>query len=1235
MIISKNDSNTIEIKEFYKTGSNTINSIEFSDSSSLSLKDIVSKTLLFVSDLDDDIKVVTDDSYEIDALGGDDTIETLGGNDIINGNDGNDKIYSGSGNDTIIGGSGNDIIDSGSGDDILIGGYGDDILKGEGGNDTYKFDKNFGKDIIIDNLGDDSIEFNSNISNLVFTQLLNKDLLVSDGNSNTVTIKEFFKLNEDGKRASSINSISCSGKTLNLKEITDLCLKNTSSKDDNLFVITDDDYSVKLNDGNDKIVMLDGDDYIDGGDGDDEIFAGGGDDIIIPGKGDDYINTGKGKNKVIFESNFGNDILNSNELDEIIFKGIDKNSLSFNYDEKQKDLIINHNFNTLTIKNFGTKESSIDKIVFDNKDILDKRAIIELSNILSSDDTLIINGSGEFNAGMGNDTYVITNQTKKAIINDNFELYKASKDSGKDTVEFKDIKNKEDLEFDIVKNNLLITIKDKEHTLVVIENFFDKNKSIEYIKVNDEMMDLKDIVFNKFKPTISTDSFRLDEDSTLNGSIVVNNPLNSTLTYEIVKNSDNASFTMDNNSFTFMPDKDFNGVSSIFIKVSNEYGMSDTKEIKFIVDSINDTPSLLNNQTDIKLKDKKLFTSTLTVKDIDSNTFKFSVKSTPKFGKFMIDDDGNYTYTPDKGYLGDDAVVVMVSDEGGLSDTITLNFNIDASKPIIKTDILNLDEDTPLISNLIITNESNSDLTYEIINNPTNGKFLLDKNGSFKYNPNLNYNGKDSITIKVTNEYGLSHTKQIDIDINPINDAPTLLESSSTYDLKNTNTINSSINANDIDKDNLTYKIISNPNSASITIDKDGNFKYKAKDNFIGKDRILVEVSDGEASIVKELIFNNLGYKIDDKDTNITIDPNDKIDNTIDLSIYDKDDLEFNKNSNNLEIKIKNTIITLREYFTTEHSIKGIKFSDAYIDISNDLLSTPNKQWWQIHPQAKLDKKGNIVSYSDNTLLYGSNENDTIISLNKNTNIKSYNGDDFIYTSSNNNIIDSGNGNDIIISKGSDDKIYSYDGDDYILAGLNAYINSGTGDDIITLTGNNSKAYLDNGDDKAFINSQDSLVDGGNGSDTLISNNISNTFIGGNGNDTFIINSNSNNTIIKDKEYVNLVDGGDDRLIIKDANKVDISFKFTGAFNKDLTISYKTKDTNQTKTILLQNQSNKNSSIETISLDDGSFITNNQINKVIQDLNSYANDNGINLNNQDDFTTNPDIMQIYINAWQK
>lgn len=55
--------------------------------------------------------------------------------------------------------------------------------------------------------------------------------------------------------------------------------------------------------------------------------------------------------------------------------------------------------------------------------------------------------------------------------------------------------------------------------------------------------------------------------------------------------------------------------------------------------------------------------------------------------------------------------------------------------------------------------------------------------------------------------------------------------------------------------------------------------------------------------------------------------------------------------------------------------------------------------------------------------------------------------------------------------------------------------------------------------------------------------------------------------------------------------------------------------------------------IEKIELEGGNFITNSQINKIIQDINAYAKDNGITAISHDTIRNNQDMMSIVMSGW--
>ena len=47
----------------------------------------------------------------------------------------------------------------------------------------------------------------------------------------------------------------------------------------------------------------------------------------------------------------------------------------------------------------------------------------------------------------------------------------------------------------------------------------------------------------------------------------------------------------------------------------------------------------------------------------------------------------------------------------------------------------------------------------------------------------------------------------------------------------------------------------------------------------------------------------------------------------------------------------------------------------------------------------------------------------------------------------------------------------------------------------------------------------------------------------------------------------------------------------------------------------------------------GEYITASKINKIIEDLNAYASNNGMSNISMDDMKDNPDIMQMFASGW--
>lgn len=168
------------------------------------------------------------------------------------------------------------------------------------------------------------------------------------------------------------------------------------------------------------------------------------------------------------------------------------------------------------------------------------------------------------------------------------------------------------------------------------------------------------------------------------------------------------------------------------------------------------------------------------------------------------------------------------------------------------------------------------------------------------------------------------------------------------------------------------------------------------------------------------------------------------------------------------------------------------------------------------------------------------------------------------------------------------------------------YVVGSSGDDVITGTDNADIIYGMDGND---------LLDGGSGADVMA---------GGTGNDTYIFSDGSGNDTINDES-------GDDDVIKFDlsVDKTNIAIFKDG---NDLIIDYGMTAGQDFSTI--KNQYLENNSIERIELSNGEYLSDGDINKIIQNMTAYAANNGIEFTNIESVKNNDDLMNLVASEWK-
>lgn len=324
------------------------------------------------------------------------------------------------------------------------------------------------------------------------------------------------------------------------------------------------------------------------------------------------------------------------------------------------------------------------------------------------------------------------------------------------------------------------------------------------------------------------------------------------------------------------------GLNPVLLRISDNQV---TQYIGFEIEvsNINDAPIIIENTIPFTTAENIMLS--IPIADIafdedgNINISSLQVIDQPNHGTVIIDySNETVNYTPTQHYSGTDLFTLQVEDLSGAESNIgTINISISNEAPNAVNDNFTIDEDTP--STLNVLNNDN-DLqnnivasSVAIITNPLNGTTMPQTDGSILYTPTNNYYGKDHFTYSINDEDGYSDHAIVTININSVNDAPTLEDDETSVMEDNSVTINVLENDSDIDDELVpsSLQIVDQVNHGSLIINNaNHNITYTPEPNYNGTDTFSYSVEDesgarSEASVSITIIpVNDWPVAVDD-----------------------------------------------------------------------------------------------------------------------------------------------------------------------------------------------------------------------------------------------------------------------------------------------------------------------------------------------------------------------------------
>ncbi len=350
-----------------------------------------------------------------------------------------------------------------------------------------------------------------------------------------------------------------------------------------------------------------------------------------------------------------------------------------------------------------------------------------------------------------------------------------------------------------------------------------------------------------------------DSDPEGDGQMVNTVPVSNPTNGSVVINMDG--------TYTYTPNADFTGNDQFVYEICDDHSMSACTQATVYLTVLPDRPNTTNaeddyNHTPVNTAVSGNVLTNDTDEQGDTQSTNTTITTLPTNGMVSLDAMGNYTYTPNADYTGEDSFQYTVCDDGTpqVCDVATVYIEIlpnigSGNNAVIANPDNNVTNiNTPVVGNVTDNdNDPNGDnLTVNTAptSNPSNGTVMLFSNGSYIYTPDTDFLGTDVFSYEVCDD----GTPQ-SCDVTTVTIEVLANNTNNTYAFDDSgvgtsgNPIIGDLLSNDTDTEGDSQTVnttpVTNPSNGTVSIFPDGSYTYTPTDpNFSGNDQFIYEVCD-------------------------------------------------------------------------------------------------------------------------------------------------------------------------------------------------------------------------------------------------------------------------------------------------------------------------------------------------------------------------------------------------------
>lgn len=298
------------------------------------------------------------------------------------------------------------------------------------------------------------------------------------------------------------------------------------------------------------------------------------------------------------------------------------------------------------------------------------------------------------------------------------------------------------------------------------------------------------------------------------------------------------------------PTADQLGESNVVVQVSDPSGATDVQEFKLKVSRFGGPPRI----TSIPATEAGVGTAFLysvIARDAEGDPLTYSLLAAPT-GMSIVETTGEISWTPTIDQLGQQDVVIQVSDGIGGTATQAFAIRVSAGAPNLPPAITSTSPrfgtvGTAFSYTLTATDPENTAITYSLGRGP-DGMTVDAGSGEVTWTPTAAQAGKHVVTLIATDVGGASAVESFEFDVLAQNTSP-VINSAAPASVAAGARFSYDVLASDADLDQLTFELTQAP--AGAQVDSFGRIRWQTTAALIGSHDFQVKVHDprgGEAT---------------------------------------------------------------------------------------------------------------------------------------------------------------------------------------------------------------------------------------------------------------------------------------------------------------------------------------------------------------------------------------------------